>query len=109
MKQARAAGIGWVVNLLTLAFILLFSVSLSAQQSATKTVTGRVISVRTDSAVAEATVLVKGTSNAVTTGARGDFRIQAKAGDVLVVSFIGYKNREVKLGENDKNLNITLY
>ena len=52
--------------------------------------------------------MVKGTSNAVTTGAMGEFKIQAKAGDVLVASFVGYKTREMKVGENDKNLNIAL-
>src|SRR4051812_46403670 len=108
MKQARAAGKGWVVNLLTLAFILLFSVSLSAQNTATKTVTGRVTSVRSDSAIAAATVVVKGTSNAVTTGPSGEFKIQAKANDVLVVSFVGYKSKEVKVGENDRNVTIAL-
>src|SRR4051812_45478692 len=108
MKQARAAGKGWVVNLLTLAFILLFSVSLSAQNTATKTVTGVVTSLRTDSTITDATVLVKGTSNAVTTGQGGEFKIQAHTGDVLVVSFIGYKTKEMKVGENDKNLTIAL-
>src|SRR4051794_5765263 len=108
MKQARIAGKGWVVNLLTLAFILLFSVSLSAQNSDTKTITGRVTSLRSDSAVADASVLIKGTSNAVTTGSSGEFKIQAHPGDVLVVSFVGYKTKEVKVGENDKNLNIAL-
>jgi TonB-linked SusC/RagA family outer membrane protein len=108
MEQAKTAGKGWVVNLLTLSFILLFSVSLSAQNTPTKTVTGVVTSIRTDSTIADATVMVKNTSNAVTTGQRGDFKIQAHTGDVLVVSFIGYKTKEVKVGENDKNLNIAL-
>ena len=108
MKQAKTAGKWWIVNLLTLALFSFFSVSLSAQTTANKTITGRVTSIRTDSAIGYASVTVKGTSRMVTTGPAGEFKIQAHAGDVLVVSFVGYKAREVKVGDNDKNLTISL-
>ncbi|WP_448701972.1 SusC/RagA family TonB-linked outer membrane protein [Mucilaginibacter sp. AW1-3] len=44
------------------------------------------------------TVLEKGTHNAVSTGANGDFQINVKAGAVLVFTAIGYKTTEVAVG-----------
>ncbi len=107
MKQLNAAGKWWIHSLAVI-LLLLFSHSLFAQKSTVKTVTGRVIASRSDSAVAEASILVKGTSNAVVANSAGEFSISAHPGDVLVVSFVGYKSREIKVGENDRGLNIVL-
>lgn len=43
-----------------------------------------------------ATVMVKGTSNGVSTDANGSFSINAKPGTTLVVSYVGHKSKEVK-------------
>lgn len=107
MKQVNDA-VKWGIKLLTFVFIIFFSNCLLAQKGALKTITGRVTSISTDSTVAAASVMVKGTSKAVAAGPSGEFSIQAREGDVLVVSFVGYKSREVKVGANDKNLNIAL-
>jgi TonB-dependent starch-binding outer membrane protein SusC len=45
-----------------------------------------------------ANVLVKGTTNGTTTNADGNFSINAAAGNVLVVSFIGYSTQEIVVG-----------
>src|SRR5690606_7159408 len=42
-----------------------------------------------------ATVAVKGTSVSTSTDAQGAFSIKAKAGDILVVTSVGYKSQEV--------------
>ena len=42
-----------------------------------------------------ANVYVKGTTNGVVTGVDGDFSIQVSSSDILVISFIGFKNVEV--------------
>ena len=40
-------------------------------------------------------VLVRGTTRGATTDAEGNFKLMANAGDVLVISFIGYQTRQV--------------
>lgn len=52
-----------------------------------------------------ATVKEKGTSNGTVTDVEGNFRLQARAGATIVVSYIGYDNVEMAAG---KNLKITL-
>ncbi|WP_199562622.1 SusC/RagA family TonB-linked outer membrane protein [Pedobacter chinensis] len=54
-----------------------------------------------------ASVLIKGTKIGTTTDANGVFSINAPAGSVLVVSYLGYISKEVSVGEN-KDYNITL-
>ncbi|MCX2583555.1 SusC/RagA family TonB-linked outer membrane protein [Pedobacter sp. MR22-3] len=44
------------------------------------------------------TVVIKGTKTGTQTNASGQYSISAKAGDVLVFSFIGYQNKEVTVG-----------
>ncbi len=45
-----------------------------------------------------ATVMVKGTSIGTATGIDGDFSLEVPKGSTLTVSYIGYKNQEVKAG-----------
>ena len=44
------------------------------------------------------TVTIKGTKTGTQTNTSGQYSIPAKAGDVLVFSFIGYQNKEVTVG-----------
>src|SRR5271156_4983548 len=48
--------------------------------------------------VSGASIVIKGTKTGVTTDVNFYFSINAKQGDVLVVSIIGYKTREVRVG-----------
>src|SRR5215203_3569286 len=68
-----------------------FSKDLFAQQP----VTGKVSS--SDSALAGATVQVKGTTIATQTNANGNFTINAAPNATLVISSIGYTSEEVKV------------
>jgi len=52
-------------------------------------------------------VVIKGTTRGTTTDAAGAFTIDAKSGDVLVVSFIGFKSQEITIGSETK-LSVTI-
>lgn len=85
------------------AFVLLWSISVSAQD---RRVTGKVIGA--DGPVPGANVQVKGSSTGVTANANGEYAIAVKSGnDVLVISSVGYKTREVKVG-SQSNINVTM-
>ncbi|WP_373875273.1 SusC/RagA family TonB-linked outer membrane protein [Bacteroides nordii] len=88
---------GWMV-LLT----LIMSISLYAQN----TIKGVIVD-ETDFPLIGATVMVKGTSNGGVTDLDGKFTITAKKGDVLSVSYIGYKPQEIKI-QDQKTLNIKM-
>ena len=70
------------------------------------TIEGTVVDM-TGETVIGANVIVKGTTNGTITDLDGHFTLNVQKGDVLVVSFIGYKNFE-KVIQNDKKLKIKL-
>jgi TonB-linked SusC/RagA family outer membrane protein len=59
-------------------------------------VQGTVIDEKTGNPLTDAIVTIKGTKKAAFTDVQGKFKIQAAEGAVLVISFVGYENREVK-------------
>ncbi|MEI7420878.1 MAG: SusC/RagA family TonB-linked outer membrane protein [Prolixibacteraceae bacterium] len=59
-----------------------------------------------DNPLVGASVVIKGTTTGVTTDSDGNFAIDAKIGNVLVISFIGFAKEEIIVGLG--NLNITL-
>ena len=65
----------------------------TANKATQNQVTGKVTA--EDGPLASATVSVKGTSVSTSTDAKGTFAIRAKAGDILLVSSVGYKTKEV--------------
>ncbi len=75
-------------------------------QDQKSTVSGKVVDM-SGQPVIGATVLIKGTTNGSITGVDGTFSVDVKRGDVVEVSFIGYKTTEV-VYEGQPNLNITL-
>jgi TonB-linked SusC/RagA family outer membrane protein len=54
-----------------------------------------------------ATVSIKGSNRNTITDSTGSFSIMIKPGDVLLVSFIGYKSRQIETG-NDVIINVAL-
>ncbi len=86
---------------LMLLFLSLSSYVLSAQQ----TITGRVTA--GDSAIAYATVQVKGTRTATQTDQNGRFSISAPANGVLVISSVGFQAQEVRVN-NRTEINLQL-
>lgn len=75
-----------------------------AQQA--KKITGTVVDAM--GPVIGASVVVKGTSNGVATDFDGNFSLNASPGQTLVISYIGYLNKEVKITANQTNYQITL-
>ena len=52
-------------------------------------------------------ITVKGSSRGTTTNANGEFTIEANKGETLVLSYVGYQNQEIAVGDN-QNVSITL-
>ena len=73
---------------LLLTVAVLWALGMSAQAM---TVTGVVMAQDEPDPVIGANVMVKGTTSGTITDFDGNFTVQAKAGDVLQVSFMGYK------------------
>lgn len=83
---------------LALIAALLLSINLYAQQTTSGTLrspSGEVL--------VGATVTVKGTNRSVTTDANGRFTIEAPAGSTLVVSSVGFQNREITVTGSELN------
>jgi len=87
-----------------LSVLLIFNaLALSAQQM---TFTGKVLG-PDGTTLPGVSLVVKGTSNGVVSDVDGNFSLKASRGDVITVSCIGYKTREITLGQQ-ASLNVTL-
>lgn len=106
MKQTKAA-VKLKPSLWAFVFSFLFLSQGYAQKQPPRTVTGHVTGT-SGSAIAGATINVKGTRNNVASGQAGEFSIVTQTGDVIVISFIGYKTREIKVTPETSTLNISL-
>ena len=81
--------------------------AVEAVQQNGRTVKGQVVDA-TGETVIGANVLVKGTTNGVITDLNGNFTLNnVQQGAVLVVSYVGYKDQEVKVG-SQQFINVTL-
>jgi TonB-linked SusC/RagA family outer membrane protein len=82
--------------------LLISSLTAMAQN---KTITGRV----TDGGnpISGATVWVKGTSNGTTTNSNGEYSITVAKGAVLVISNVGFTEKEITVGDNNQ-INVEL-
>ena len=78
--------------------IQLALLGVSNMSAQTVAVSGVVKDAVTNEPLIGATVMVKGTTNGVSTDANGNYSIKAKAEDILVCQIIGYKNQETKVG-----------
>ena len=90
-----------------LILLVLFTVMAFGLSAQTLTVTGVVMAQDEPDPIIGANVMVKGTTVGTITDFDGNFVLDAKVGDVLQVSFMGYKPFEVKVA-NAGPLNITL-
>lgn len=92
-----------VLGLLLVFVLTLFSAKTYAQD---RSVSGKV-SDPSGEPIPGATVVEKGTQNGVITDMDGNFRITIGDNATLVVSFVGYSNKEVVVG-NQSSINIEL-
>ena len=81
-------------RVLTISVMVMLALGIWAQGM---TVTGVVMAQDEPDPVIGANVMVKGTTNGTITDFDGNFSLSAKAGDVLQVSFMGYKSQEIKV------------
>ena len=89
-------------KLLLVGLMLLTSITTFAQ------VSGKVLDANTSETLPGATVLIDGTSVGVVTGFDGTFSIDAKSGDTLVISYLGYTSFELLLSDITSEYNIQL-
>jgi len=87
--------------------LLLMSLCLSFNLKAQTKVTGKVIAGDDQSPVPGASIKIKKAPGGTTTDANGIFALNVPQNAVLVISFVGYNNKEVPVG-GQSNLNITL-
>ena len=80
-------------------FLLLSLVLFSGLLFAQKTYTVKVLDSKSGAPVSNVSVKLKLTNKGVITGADGSNSIQATANDVLLISSIGYKDQQVRLGD----------
>ncbi|WP_333821178.1 carboxypeptidase-like regulatory domain-containing protein, partial [Ohtaekwangia sp.] len=81
--------------------VCFFLVGLVSAQAQKQVISGKV----TDAAGAPlpgVSILIKGTTIGTSSDAEGNYSVEASPSDVLVVSFIGYKTKEVPVGSQTK-------
>ena len=81
-------------------------ITVSQERLQTKKITGTILDA-TGMPVIGANVMVKGTTNGTITDMDGNFSLEADNNAILVVSYIGFANHEIKVG-NQTNLAITM-
>ncbi len=90
--------------------MLLFSVFTMQSgfaQEQSQFVSGNVKSADDGMGIPGATVAIEGTKRATSTDFDGNFRIEAKTGDVIAISFMGFKTQRLTVGVQ-KTINVTL-
>ncbi|NLR80725.1 SusC/RagA family TonB-linked outer membrane protein [Chitinophaga eiseniae] len=64
-----------------------------------QTVTGKVLDAKDGAPLPGVNIVVKGTNRGTVTNANGSFTLQADAGEILVISLVGYTRQEVPVTE----------
>ena len=82
-------------------------VAANEEKADEKVVKGKVVNAADNSPLEGATITIKGTSRGVTTNSKGEFTITTASDAVLVVSFLGYAEMEMPVGEQSY-LNVAL-
>lgn len=86
--------------------IVVRSIAQTSSSQQKKTITGTIVD-PSGMPVIGANVMVKGTTNGTITDMDGKFSLEVPKESMLVVSYIGYANQEIKVG-NQTNLSIAL-
>src|ERR1041384_1410669 len=99
MKKTKTAGKLTVVLWTILSILLSMPVSQAqAQAGGKRKITGSVRARLTEEPLVAATIAIKGSDVKVSSDLQGLFVIEAKTGDVLVVSSAGFTTKEFKVG-----------
>lgn len=82
---------------------------ISVQQDSTLTITGRVTNNDTPpQPISNVSIAIKGSTLGTTSDEDGYYSIEAKQGDVLVFSFVGYQRQEYTVTRSESSQNIVL-
>lgn len=84
-----------------------FTMQSGFAQEQSQFVSGNVKSADDGMGIPGATVAIEGTKKGTSTDFDGNFRVEAKAGDVIAVSFMGYKTQRITVG-TQKTISVTL-
>lgn len=84
-----------LLKVMILFLMCMFLVNVHAQD---KTVTGKVTDASNGDPMPGVTVVVKGTTNGTITDPNGSYTLSVPSGSVIVFSFIGYKTKEIVVG-----------
>ncbi len=107
MRQIKTHGTMKAFLVAILSILFSFN-QLSAQNGSTRVIKGKITASVSEASVPGATVSVKGTQNSVSAGEAGEFSIYAQTGDVLVISYVGYDSKEVKITDGSGTINVGL-
>jgi TonB-linked SusC/RagA family outer membrane protein len=83
-------------TIFSLVFVMLINHAGWAQE---KSLSGVVVDAEGKQTLPGATIAVKGTSKGVVADLDGKFEIKGSKGDVLLVSYVGYKTKEITIGD----------
>ncbi|RZK31221.1 MAG: TonB-dependent receptor, partial [Hymenobacter sp.] len=79
----------------------------SFAQSTSRSITGKIVA-QNNQPISGASITIKGTQKAVAADNSGNFSIVANTGDVLVVTYVGYGSKTVKVAEGQNQYNFSL-
>jgi TonB-dependent starch-binding outer membrane protein SusC len=80
---------------------LLLTLNSQAQEAGKKKITGKIISSADNKPLADVSIAIPGTSAITVSDQNGQFAIEAAIGDRLLISMIGYQQKEVKVGKSN--------
>ncbi len=84
----------------TLAFIFILCMVVQLATAQKRLISGVIRDKSTNETLPGVSVLEKGTTNGITTGIDGKFELSVSAGATIVISYIGMKSQEVKVGNS---------
>lgn len=99
-KKSKVPRQGHLISMMVRAgfVFFFFFVSGFSVQAQERTISGVITSSEDGEALPGVTILVKGTTNGTITDIDGNYQISASDGDILVVSFVGFKSQEIEVG-----------
>ncbi|MCS3796195.1 SusC/RagA family TonB-linked outer membrane protein [Niastella sp. OAS944] len=87
--------------LCSLSCCLLLTLNSQAQETGKKKITGKIISSADDKPLPNASISISGSAAITISDHNGQFTIEAGTGDKLVISIIGYQQKEVRVGKGN--------
>ncbi len=95
-------------KLLWMILLFLFMCIQAFSQNTMRQITGKIINKTTGEPVPGASISVKNTTQATLSDIAGNFAINAKAGETIVVSFVGFITQTIPVNNPTENLQIQL-